>query len=62
MAGVFIWENTVRYFTLASELIFFLICKYKKKNIFGPALDIGHKEMFLTTLVEITINVFSRHI
>ena len=32
-----------------------------RRNIFGPALEIGYKEMFLITLVETIINIFSRH-
>ena len=30
-----------------------------KKNIFGSAPEIGHKEMFLITLLETIINVFN---
>ena len=33
-----------------------------RRNIFDPAPEIGHKEMFLITLVETIINGFSRHI
>ena len=33
-----------------------------KRNIIDPAPEIGHKEMFLITLVKTVINVFSRHI
>ena len=39
----------------------FLIWKYQEE-ICSPVLEIGHKEMFLITLVETIINVFSRHI
>ena len=33
-----------------------------RRNIFSPAPEIGHKEMFLITIVETIINVLCRHI
>ena len=59
--GVLIRETTARYFTLTTELIFPHL-EISRRNVFGPAPEIGHKEMFLITLVETIINVFSRHI
>ena len=60
MSGVLIGENTVRYFTVNFELIFTDL-EISRRNIFVPAPEIGHKEMFLITLVETLIYVFSRH-
>ena len=51
-------ENTVKYFTVNLELIFPDL-EISRRNIFGPAPEIGHKEMFLITLVETLIYVFS---
>ena len=51
----------VSAFTLIPELIFPDL-KISRRNIFGSASEIGHKEMFLITLEETIINVFSRHI
>ena len=56
-----IQKNTVRYFTVNFELIFRDL-EISRRNIFGPAPEIGHKEMFFTSLVETIINVFSGHI
>ena len=53
-------ENTVRYFTVNFELIFPDL-EISRRNLFGLAPEIGHKEMFLITLVETLIYVFSRH-
>ena len=50
--GVLIRKNTVKYFTLTSELIFSWFGSIKKKYIFYPAAEIGLKEMFLIALVE----------
>ena len=60
VSGVLIQKNTVWYFTVNFELIFRDL-EISRRNIFGPAPEIGHKEMFLITLVETFIYVFSRH-
>ena len=60
VSGVLIQKNTVRYFTVNFELIFRDL-EISRRNIFGPAPEIGHKEMFLITLVETLSYVFSRH-
>ena len=62
MPGVPIRENTVRYSALTSELIFSWFKEECKEQIFYPALEIGHKDMFFMNLMETIINVFSRHI
>ena len=59
---VFIRENTVRYFTLTSALIFFPDLEISRRNIFSTTPEIGHKERFLITLVKTLNNVFSRHL
>ena len=41
---------------------FFPHLEISRRNVFGPAPEIGHKEMFLITLVETIINVISRYI
>ena len=43
MPVVFIRENTVRYFALPSEMIFFFDLEISRKKIFGPAPETGHK-------------------
>ena len=53
-------ENAVRYFTVNFELSFTDL-EISGRNIFDPAPEIGHQEMFLITLVETLIYVFSRH-
>ena len=58
VSGVLIRKNTVKYFTVNLELIFPDL-EISRRNIFSPAPEIGHKEMFLITLVETLIYVFS---
>ena len=60
LSNVLIQENTVTYFTLASELTFSDL-KISRRNI-KHFPEISHKEMFLITLVETITDVFSKHI
>ena len=49
-----------KIFTVISELVFPDL-EVSRRNIFGPAPEIGRKEMILITLVETIIYVFSIH-
>ena len=59
MLGVFIGEKTMRHFIVT---FFFPDLEISRRNISDTTPEIGHKEMFLITLVETLNNTFPRHI
>ena len=59
MLGVFIGEKTIRHFIVT---FFFPDLEISRRNISDSTPEIGHKEMFLITLVETLNNAFPRHI
>ena len=59
MLGVFIGEKTIRHFIVT---FFFPDLEISRRNISDSTPEIGHKEMFLITLVETLNNAFARNI
>ena len=64
MSGVILLENTVccKIFYINLLVNFFSDLEISRRYIFNHAPKIGHKKMFLITLVETIINIFSRRI
>ena len=54
-------KNTMSYTLKIHSFLgcFFPDSEISRRNMFGSAPEIGHKEIFLITLVETIINVFS---
>ena len=59
MLGVFIGGKTIRHFMVTFS---FPDLEISRRNISDSTPEIGHKEMFLITLVETLNNAFPRHI
>ena len=56
---MFIGEKTIRHFIVTFS---FPDLEISRRNISDSTPEIGHKEMFLITLVETLNNAFPRHI